>query len=137
MSEVKVNKITPRSGTAVTIGDAGDTVDLSNATVTLPEGTGGLSYSAKTSDFDAVTGFAYIVDTTSGAVTATLPSSASIGNQIHFIDGSGTFDTNNLTVARNSHKIQGLAENLVVSTERAGFSLIYYNVANGWVLKDV
>ena len=137
MSEVKVNKITPRSGTAVTIGDAGDTVDLSNATVTLPEGTGGLSYSAKTSDFNAVTGFAYIVDTTSGAVTATLPSSASIGNQIHFIDGSGTFDTNNLTVARNSHKIQGLAENLVVSTERAGFSLIYYNVANGWVLKDV
>ena len=137
MSTLEVDKIIPQSGTNLQVGESGDTVDFSNATVTLPEGTGGLSYSAKTSDFNAVTGFAYIVDTTSGAVTATLPSSASIGNQIHFIDGSGTFDTYNLTINRNSHKIQGLAENLTVSNERAGFSLIYYNVANGWILKDV
>ena len=28
MSEVKVNKITPRSGTTVQLGDSGDTVNL-------------------------------------------------------------------------------------------------------------
>ena len=33
MSEVKVNKITPRSGTAVTIGDAGDTVSFPSGAV--------------------------------------------------------------------------------------------------------
>jgi hypothetical protein len=44
MSEVKVNKISPRSGTDVTLGDSGDTItipagatfDASNATTTLP-----------------------------------------------------------------------------------------------------
>ena len=46
MSEVKVNKISPRSGTDVTLGDSGDTItvptgvtlDTSNSTVTLPDG---------------------------------------------------------------------------------------------------
>ena len=28
MSEVKVNKVSPRSGTTVTIGDSGDTINL-------------------------------------------------------------------------------------------------------------
>ena len=47
MSEIKVNKISPRSGTDVTLGDSGDTftlptgvtLDASNATTTLPDGT--------------------------------------------------------------------------------------------------
>jgi hypothetical protein len=45
MSELKVNKISPRSGTDVTLGDSGDTftvpsgatLDASNATLTLPD----------------------------------------------------------------------------------------------------
>jgi len=45
MSEIKVNKISPRSGTDVTLGDSGDTItvptgatlDTSNSTVTLPD----------------------------------------------------------------------------------------------------
>ena len=37
MSEVKVNKITPRSGTGVQLGDSGDTINLpSGSTLTLP-----------------------------------------------------------------------------------------------------
>ena len=28
MSEVKVNKVSPRSGTTVTIGDSGDTINI-------------------------------------------------------------------------------------------------------------
>jgi hypothetical protein len=47
MSELKVNKVTPRSGTTVTLGDSGDTItipsgatiDLSNATQTGVGGT--------------------------------------------------------------------------------------------------
>jgi hypothetical protein len=46
MSELKVNKISPRSGTDVTLGDSGDTftvpsgatLDATNATVTYPAG---------------------------------------------------------------------------------------------------
>jgi len=150
MSEVKVNKISPRSGTAVTLGDSGDKFTVpSGSNITINSGasitndgtaTGfdtGLSYSEKTSSFSAVSGNAYIVNTSGGAITATLPSSASIGDQVHFIDGTGSFNTNNLIVNRNSKNIQGVAENLNVSIQRAGFSLIYYNATNGWILKDV
>ena len=37
MSEVKVNKISPRSGTTVQLGDSGDTVNLpAGSSLTLP-----------------------------------------------------------------------------------------------------
>jgi len=98
---------------------------------------GGTSWQAvKTSDFTAVAGEGYFVNTTSGTITATLPSSASIGNEVSIIDYAGTFDTNNLTVGRNSHKIQGATSNLTVSTERAGFTLVYVDATQGWILRD-
>ena len=62
--------------------------------------------------------------------------SASQGDEISFIDYAGTFDTNNLTIGRNSHNIQGSAADLTVSTERAGFTLVYVDSTQGWLLKD-
>ena len=67
---------------------------------------------------------------------STLPSSATIGDEVTLIDYAGTFDTNNLTVGRNSHNIQGSAADLTVSTERAGFTLVYVDSTQGWLLKD-
>ena len=101
------------------------------------EVSGGTSWQAvKTSGFTAVAGEGYFCNTTSAAFTATLPSSASIGDEISFIDYAGTFDTNNLTIGRNSHNIQGSAADLTVSTERAGFTLVYVDSTQGWLLKD-
>jgi hypothetical protein len=97
----------------------------------------GTSWQAvKTSGFTAVAGEGYFCNTTSSAFTATLPASATIGNEVSFIDYAGTFDTNNLTIGRNSHNIQGVAEDLTVSTERAGFTLVYVDATQGWLLKD-
>ena len=81
-------------------------------------------------------GEGYFVDTSSAAITATLPSSATQGDEVSIIDYAGTFDTNNLTVGRNSHKIQGSEADLTVSTERAGFTLVYVDSTQGWLLKD-
>jgi hypothetical protein len=101
------------------------------------EVSGGTSWQAvKTSGFTAVAGEGYFCNTTSAAFTATLPSSSSIGDEISFIDYAGTFDTNNLTIGRNSHNIQGSAADLTVSTERAGFTLVYVDSTQGWLLKD-
>ena len=98
---------------------------------------GGTSWQAvKTSGFTAVAGEGYFCNTTSGAFTATLPSSGTIGDEISFIDYAGTFDSNNLTIGRNSHNIQGSAADLTVSTERAGFTLVYVDSTQGWLLKD-
>ena len=68
--------------------------------------------------------------------TITLPSSPSIGDEISVIDYAGTFDTNNLTVGRNGENIQGSAADLTVATERAGFTLVYTDGTQGWLLKD-
>ena len=104
--------------------------------LSFAEVSGGTSYQAvKTSGFTAVAGEGYFCNTTSGAFTATLPSSATIGDEVTLIDYAGTFDTNNLTVGRNSEKIQGAAADLTVSTERAANTLVYVDSTQGWLLK--
>ena len=101
------------------------------------EVSGGTSWQAvKTSGFTAVAGEGYFCNTTSGAFTVTLPSSATQGDEVSIIDYAGTFDSNNLTVGRNSHNIQGSAADLTVSTERAGFTLVYVDSTQGWLLRD-
>ena len=73
----------------------------------------------------------YIVDTTSGTITATLPSTANNGEGMLFADG-GDFSVNNLTIARNGNTIEGIAEDMVVSTVNQSFELVFYN--NNWIL---
>ena len=83
-----------------------------------------------------VAGRGYFVNTTSSAFTMTLPSSATRGDEVHIIDYAATFDTNNCTVGRNSHKIQGASSDLTVATERAAFTLVYVDSTQGWLLKE-
>jgi len=105
--------------------------------LSFAEVSGGTSWQAvKTSDFTAAAGEGYFVNTTSGAITATLPSSASIGDEVSIIDYAGTADTNNITIGRNSHKIQGASADLTVSVERAAFTLVYVDSTQGWLLRE-
>ena len=97
----------------------------------------GTSWQAvKTTSFTAVAGEGYFVNTTSGAITATLPASPTQGDEIAFIDYAGTFDTNNLTIARNGKPIQGDASDLTVATERAGLTLVFVDDTVGWLLRE-
>ena len=106
--------------------------NLSFATIS-----GGAAWQAiKTSNFNVTAKEGYFVDTTSTTITATLPASPTIGDFVQFIDYSGTFDTNNFTVARNGNKIQGDATDLTVSVERAGLTLVYTGSSTqGWLLE--
>jgi hypothetical protein len=120
------------SGTANQVLQTDGSGNLSFATVS-----GGAAWQAvKTSGFTAVVKQGYFCDTTSAAFTATLPASATQGDFISFIDYAGTFDTNNLTIGRNGHKIQGDASDLTVATERAGFTLVYADSTQGWLLQN-
>ena len=49
---------------------------------------------------------------------------------------AATFDSNNLTVARNGKKIQGDASDMTVATERAGFVLVFSGDTQGWLLME-
>ena len=79
----------------------------------------------------------YFVDTTGGAKTLTLPASAVIGDTVRINDLAGTFGANNLTVARNSSNIQGVAQDLVVSVNQSSFGLVYSNSTYGWKLLEL
>ena len=122
----------------------GDTLDLgvpSDGTVTEPKlaaNTGGIVdwQAVVTGATTMVAGRGYFVDTSSSAITMTLPASAVRGDEVHIIDYAATADTNNITVGRNSHKIQGASENLTVATERAAFTLVYVDSTQGWLLKE-
>ena len=87
----------------------------------------------KTGDFTAVSGEGYFINTTSGAITATLPASPSAGAIVAFKDYAATFATNNLTIGRNSSNIQGAATNSVLSTNRASVVLVYVDATKGWL----
>src|SRR6056300_1600006 len=100
------------------------------------DNSGGTDWQAvKTTGFTAVAGEGYFINTTSGAFTMTLPASPTIGDEISFIDYAGTFDTENLTIGRNSENIQGSAADLTVSVERAANTLVYTDGTQGWLLK--
>jgi hypothetical protein len=78
-----------------------------------------------------------LADTSGGALTITLPASPALGDEVSFIDSDYTFDTNALTVGRNSSNIAGAASDLVVNTEGAGFTLVYSGDATtGWTYKE-
>ena len=122
----------------ITMGTAGQVLTTDGTTASFGDISGGASWQAViTADpANAVAGNGYFCNTTGGAFTVTLPTSAVIGDFISFIDYAGTFDTNNLTIARNGHNIQGTAADLTVATERAGFTLVYVDTTQGWLLQN-
>ena len=139
MSKIEVNAIEPQCGTTLTLGASGDTVTLaSGASQTGFGRTGTVDWqtSIKTTSFTAVSGEGYFVNTTSGAITMTLPASPSVGDIVSVKDYAQTFNTNNLTVARNSLKIMGQTADLTVAQENAGIVLVYSGSTNGWRLAN-
>ncbi len=83
------------------------------------------------SNITAVAGRRYIVDTAS-ARTITLPASATAGDEIQIVDASNNAQTNNITVLRNSHKINGVADDAIIDTNGGFFIFIYTGSSYGW-----
>ena len=139
MSEVKVNKISPRTNCGtVTLGDSGDTIALgSGATQTGFGRTGTVNWvtTKKTTSFTAANGEGYFVDTAaSGAVTMTLPSSPSAGSIVGVKDYNGNFASANLTIGRGGSPINGAnVADPVIKTSGASIFLVYVDASQGWV----
>jgi len=146
MSEIKVNKLSPRTNCGtVQLGDSGDTITIpagatitNNGTAAGFGATGAASWdtTVKTSGFTAVSGVGYFVNTTSGAITVTLPASPAAGAVVAVKDYANTFDTNNLTLARNGSNIGGVAADAVLSTEGLAVTLVYVDATQGWLVTD-
>jgi len=123
----------------ITMGTAGQILSTDGTTASFTDpAAGGASWQAViTADpANAVAGYGYFCNTTGAAFTVTLPTSPVLGDFVSFIDYAGTFDTNNLTIARNGKNIQGVAEDLTVSVERAGLTLVFVDDTQGWLLQN-
>ena len=145
MSEIKVNKLTPRTNCGtVTLGDSGDSFTIpagvtitNNGTQTGFGRTGTVNWqtgSIKTGNFTATNGEGYFVNTSSGAVTVTLPSSPSAGNIVAVADYAGTSATNNITIARNSSPFEGGTNDGTIATNRQAATLVYVDGTQGWIV---
>ena len=145
MSEVKVNKISPRSGTTVTLGDSGDTFTIPSGATINNQGTatnfgatGSASWNTtvKTGDFTAVAGEGYFVNTTSGAVNVTLPAGTA-GAVVAIKDYANTFDTNAVILVQNgSDKIGGSTTNGTLDVEGIAVTLVFIDSTQGWLVTD-
>ena len=135
MSTIKVNKIEKRTGSTLTLGGACTAVTLAcGATQTGFGRTGTVDWctTAKTSPFTATSGDGFFVNTTSGAITVTLPASPSAGDIVAFKDYANTWDTSNVTLANNSSKINGVCGCATLDTEDQSVTLVYVDNTQGW-----
>jgi hypothetical protein len=144
MSEVKVNKISPRTACGtVTLGDSGDTFTIpSGATITNAGTASGFGATGETSwdttvkttgTFTATAGVGYFLNTTGGIITVNL-AAGTAGDSVAMADYAGTWQTNNVTVAANgTEKIGGVDADVILSTEGQSVTFVYVDGTQGWV----
>ena len=133
------NKVTVRlgaSGNTFVLNPSRNVFLTTDGTNWFELQTQGSDWLTKTGAYTAFAGDKIFVNTSSSAFTITLPASPSVGDEVRFLDLANTFDTNNLTVGRNSEKIDGATSDLTVATEGAAFALVYSGSTYGWKLLE-
>ena len=135
-------------------GDTSGTLTLSapaiagTNTITIPAETGTVITSASTSGVPntinwttvqtssvnpAVAGTGYPMNTTSGALTVTLPASPTAGQMVSILDYAGTAATNAITINLNGNKCNGSTANPKILTNREVINLVYVDSTQGWL----
>jgi len=114
MSEVKVNKISPRSGTTVTLGDSGDTISIPSG-VTFDASSGGLAGTLTTAAQPNITSVGTLTSFTSTGIDDNATSTAITIDSLERV-GIGTSSPNgNLHVAGGEIFFKNDAGNCIVS----------------------
>ena len=144
MSELKVNKISPKTACGTTtLGDSGDTFTIPSGVTITNNGTqtgfgraGSVDWQTSiqtSSSFTAVNGQGFFIDTSGNAITANLPAGTA-GSIVAFADYARNFGTNNLTVTPNgSQKIGGAAANAVLNVDGQASTFVYADDTKGWI----
>lgn len=102
------------------------------ATKAEVEGASSETFVIKSEAYTAVSGDVVFVNTASGAYTITLPASGTLGDKVKIADLANNAAVNNITVGRNSNKIDGLSSNFTIDINNAAVEFIYTNATYGW-----
>ena len=135
------NNIINENADTITIGASGDTISIPAGATIANSGTstGFASIAWQSSivtaaTLTAVAGRGYWIDTTSNTVTVTLPSSASVGDELWFIDYARNFATNNLIINTNSLKFQGaVSTTIAYKVNGTALNIVYSGATKGWI----
>lgn len=98
------------------------------------EAGGTSSFTLKSANFDAAAGQSYAVDTSGGAVTATLPATPAEGDVIEFADAASTWNDFNLILAPNGEKVFGRTSNFSLKTAAILATVVYVDGERGWAV---
>ena len=119
-------------------GPVGNNPYRASGVVAAAAGGGAVSWcsTVKTAAFCAESGKGYFVDTCGGGITATLPASASSGDEINFTDYARTWGTacKELTLNQGGLNFQGsCCPNPEYDTEGATVKIVYADATQGWI----
>ena len=119
------------NGTAVALGGS-VTAGTDWQAVTVADGSTQLT---------AVAGKGYILDTNTGVIEVSLPTSPSRGDTIVLADYGGNFSTNNVIVDAGSNLIDsvetaGFGQGYVLSTNNLIVELVYVDSSKGWLVQE-
>jgi hypothetical protein len=96
------------------------------------DGTADWDTTVKTTGFTATANKGYFLNTTSGEITVTLPTSPSAGDEVIIVDYAGTFATNNLIIT-STPKINGSTNDVKLTTNRESTRLVYIDSTQGYI----
>ena len=118
-------------------GKVGDNLYRASGVVAAAAGGGGLEWcsSIQSTAFCASAGKGYFVNTCGGAVTVTLPATASAGDTIELKDYKRTWGCNQITINTNSLNFQGSASTDVITYDTTGqaVTIVYADATRGWL----
>jgi len=102
-------------------------------------GTAGVTNREISTTYSAVVNDRILANMASSAYTITLPavSSVLVGDTIQILDIAGNAQSNNITIGRNSAKINGATEDLTIDVSGAIVTLTYSGSTYGWIIGAV
>jgi len=131
-NDSSTDDVTLVAGDNITLTPSGDNITIAS---TASGGGGGISWqtNSKTANFNATSGEGYFVDTSSSAITVTLPSTPTVGDLIAFADFGSSFQTNNLTIT-SAKKIIGSDSDQVLSQQNQALRIVFSGDTKGWLI---
>ena len=106
----------------------------------LAPGAGGTDWAhtnrIQSSNFNAISNKGYYVNTSSAAVTVTLPSTPADGDVISLVDVTGSADSKIILINPNGKKINGNDYDFEIASIRSGVQLTYSGSTYGWIATE-
>lgn len=97
----------------------------------------GIAWQYSNQSISAENANGYMMDTSGGPLTLTLPTVIDTDYKIAFKDYALTFSTNNLIIGRNGQKIEGVDEDLVIDVKGVSGEFVWVDASKGWLLVNI